>query len=154
MTRIEGTFAGIRARGQPGLIAYITVGYPTLDDTMRLVPALIEGGADIVELGVPFSDPLADGATVQRSTQYALEQGVTLSACLDVAARLRKSNVDAPLILMGYMNPFLKYGLTRFFEDAVSAGVDGLIAVDATLDEADELREASAGVDIDLIRLV
>jgi tryptophan synthase alpha chain len=119
-----------------------------------LVPTIIQGGADVVELGVPFSDPLADGATIQRSTQRALEQGVTLTDCLDVSKRLRHEGVEAPLVLMGYMNPFMKYGLGRFFADAVASGVDGVICVDATLDEADELRAASEGVEIDLIQLV
>jgi tryptophan synthase alpha chain len=154
MTRIEPSFNAIRARGRTGLIAYITAGYPTLRDSERLVPALIEAGADIIELGVPFSDPLADGATIQRSTQRALEQGVTLADCIALVGRLRRSTVEAPLILFGYMNPFLRYGLNAFFRDAVAAGVDGVIAVDATLDEADELRQASEGLDIDLIQLV
>jgi tryptophan synthase alpha chain len=154
MTRILQTFAGIRTRGRPGLIAYITAGYPTLADSARIVPAMLESGADIVEIGVPFSDPLADGATIQRSTQRALEQGVSLADCIALVADLRKSGVAAPLVLMGYMNPFLRYGLQKFFRDAVAAGVDGVIAVDATLDEADELREASGGLDIDLIQLV
>jgi tryptophan synthase alpha chain len=154
MTRIESTFASIRVRGRPGLIAYITVGYPTLADSERLVPAMVEAGADIVEVGVPFSDPLADGATIQRSTQRALEQGVTLADCIALVKRLRHAGVEVPLVMMGYMNPFLHYGLSAFFRDAVSAGVDGVIAVDATLDEADELRQASEGLDIDLIQLV
>jgi tryptophan synthase alpha chain len=154
MTRIESTFAGIRARGRPGLITYVTAGYPTLIDSERLVPAMVEAGADIVEVGVPFSDPLADGATIQRSTQRALEQGVTLAESVAMIRRLRQSGVEAPLVMMGYMNPFLRYGLAAFFRDAVAAGVDGVIAVDATLDEADELRQASEGLDIDLIQLV
>src|SRR6266567_4636440 len=154
MTRIARTFAEIRARKRAGLVAYLTVGYPSVEQTLQLIPAILEGGADIIELGVPFSDPLADGATIQRSTQHALELGVSLATCVEVAAKLRRERVAAPLILMGYMNPFLRYGLARLLADAVSAGVDGLIAVDATLDEADELREASAGVNIDLIQLV
>lgn len=159
MSRIAPTFASIRNRRrgnptQPGLVAYVTVGYPSVDATLQIVPALIQGGADLVELGVPFSDPLADGATVQRSTLHALEQGVTVATCLETASALRSAGVQAPLIFMGYLNPFLSYGLDRFFQDAAAAGVDGLIAVDATIDEADEISEGARGVDLDLIQLV
>ena len=101
MTRIEPAFAAIRERRRPGLIAYITAGYPTSDATLELVPAIVDAGADLIELGVPFSDPLADGATIQRSTQHALEGGVTLAGCLDLVSALRKRGVEAPLILMG-----------------------------------------------------
>src|SRR3954465_5269740 len=101
MSRISSTFANIRSRGHPGLVTYVTVGYPSVEDTLHIVPALLEGGADIVELGVPFSDPLADGATIQRSTERALEQGVTLGTCLHTAASLRERGIEAPLVLMG-----------------------------------------------------
>jgi tryptophan synthase alpha chain len=154
MTRIAKTFENLKRAGSTGLIAYVTAGYPSIADTLRIVPAFISGGADIIELGVPFSDPLADGATVQRSTQHALEQGVSLSTCLQVTADLRVAGASAPIVLMGYMNPYLKYGLKRFFQNAQAAGVDGVIAVDATLDEAEELTEAANGIDIDLIQLV
>jgi tryptophan synthase alpha chain len=154
MSRIPAAFAAIRERARPGLIPYLTVGYPSVAATLELVPALVEGGADLIELGVPFSDPLADGTTIQRSTFHALQQGVTLSTCLDVVATLRSRGVGVPLVLMGYLNPFLAYGLDRFFADAETAGVDGLIAVDATLDVADELTEAALGSPIDLIQLV
>ena len=154
MTRIETTFDEIRRRGSPGLVAYVTAGYPSVEQTLEIVPALIEGGADILELGVPFSDPLADGATIQRSAERALKQGVSLDTCIEIVRRLRSAGTSAPLILFGYMNPFLKYGLKRFFQDAHLAGVDGVIAVDATLDEAEELIAAVEGIDIDLIQLV
>jgi tryptophan synthase alpha chain len=154
MNRIAYAFQTIRLRGTPGLITYVTVGYPTVDATLEIVPALIAGGADLIELGVPFSDPLADGATIQRSTLHALDQGVTVRTCLQTVETLRNRGTVAPIILMGYLNPFLSYGLDRFFADAVSAGVDGLIAVDATLDEAVELSAAATGSDIDLIQLI
>jgi tryptophan synthase alpha chain len=101
--------AGLRAEGRLGLIAYLTVGYPDVESTLRLVPALAAGGADMVELGVPFSDPLADGATIQRASHHALGQGVTLAVCLDVVRRLRQEGLTIPLLLMGYYNPVLAY---------------------------------------------
>jgi len=144
----------MRGRARPGLIAYLTLGYPSVDATLELVPAAIEGGADLVELGIPFSDPLADGATIQRSTLHALEQGVTVATCIETAQALRSHGVTAPLVFMSYLNPLLAYGLDRFFVDAEHAGVDGLIAIDATLDEAEDLTSAAAGTNLDLIQLV
>lgn len=154
MSRIQQTFAALRRRGETGLVAYVTVGHPSVAATLQIVPALIAGGADIVELGVPFSDPLADGATVQRSTLHALQQGVTVATCLETAQSLRSAGLEAPLLFMGYLNPFLSYGLERFFADAQAAGIDGLIAVDATVDEADEVAEGAEDADIDLIQMV
>src|ERR1700730_7020958 len=154
MSRIAATFAELRKKRRTGLVAFLTVGFPSVAATLDLVPAIIESGADIVELGVPFSDPLAEGPTIQRSSQHALGQGVTVATCLETAATLRSRGITAPLVLMGYLNPFLAYGLTSFFREASSAGVDGVITVDATLDEADELRTAAVGTDIDLIPLV
>ena len=110
MSRIAEAFAGLRARRRTGLVAFLTVGYPSVEDTLRLAPALIEGGADVIELGVPFSDPLAEGPTIQRSSHHALEQGVTPAACLDVVAGLRAQGVEAPIVLMGYYNPLLSSG--------------------------------------------
>lgn len=153
MSRIAETFAQLRRDERTGLVAYVTAGFPSLPETQALVPALIEGGADIIELGVPFSDPLADGATVQRSTFQALQQGVTLRDCLDAVYKLRHQ-LQAPVVLMGYLNPLLSYGLERFFGDAASAGVDGLIVVDATLDEAEDVCAAADGSGIDLIQMV
>src|SRR5579875_3367171 len=154
MNRIDRAFANIRRRGRPGLVAYVTAGHPSVQESQAIISTLVQSGVDLIELGVPFSDPLADGATVQRSTQHALEQGVTLQTCLDLVAALRRDGVDVPLVLFGYVNPFLRYGLSRFFSAAEQAGVDGLIAVDATLDEADELAEAAAQSPIEIIQLV
>jgi len=154
MSRIATTFASMRGRARPGLVVYLTVGYPSVDATLELVPAAVEGGADLVELGIPFSDPLADGATIQRATLHALEQGVTVATCLETVQLLRSRGVTAPLVLFGYLNPLLAYGLEPFFVDAEQAGVDGLIAVDATLDEAEELTGAAASSSLDLIQLV
>jgi tryptophan synthase alpha chain len=136
--RLARCFARARAAGRPALICYLPVGFPDLEATLELVPALVRGGADAIELGVPFSDPLADGTTIQRASQRALEQGATLARCLDVAATVRQ-RVDVPLLLMGYYNPFARYGLARLAASAAQAGVDGFIVPDLPPEEADEL---------------
>jgi tryptophan synthase alpha chain len=153
MSRIAVTFERLRRDNEAALIPYLTVGYPSLEATRRLVPLLAGAGADLIELGVPFSDPMADGATVQRASHAALEQGVTLADCLDVAAEVRRSH-DVPLILMGYYNPIFKYGVGRFVTDCVSAGVDGLIIPDLPPEEAGELKAECDSAGIDLIFLV
>jgi tryptophan synthase alpha chain len=134
-----------------GLVAYLTVGYPDLGATPELVKALVEGGADLIELGVPFSDPLADGATIQRASLRALQNGVTLEGCLAVARRLRRDGLEVPLILMGYYNPFYRYGLERLAGQALDAGVDGLIVPDLPPEEAGELRGHCTARGLDLI---
>ena len=154
MSRIADTFALLRAERRTGLIAFVTVGYSSVDETLRLVPALIEGGADIVELGVPFSDPLAEGPTIQRSSHHALLQGVTPRVCLDVVAELRRKGVEAPLILMGYYNPLLAYSLQEFCRDAAGAGADGVIAVDLPPEESHPLRDGCRAHNLDLIYLL
>ena len=146
--------AGLRAEGRLGLIAYLTAGYPDVESTLRLVPALAAGGADMVELGVPFSDPLADGATIQRASHHALGQGVTVAVCLDVVRRLRKDGLTIPLLLMGYYNPILAYGIEGFARDAAGAGADGLIVVDLPPEEALPVQIASTGRGLDLVYLL
>ncbi len=118
---------------------YLTLGYPDPETSLACVQAAAEAGADVIELGVPFSDPLADGPAIQRSTQVALENGVTVAKCLEMTAELRRRGVAAPLLLMGYYNPIFAYGLARFAGDAASAGADGFIVPDLPLEEADEL---------------
>jgi tryptophan synthase alpha chain len=152
--RIETAFARLKAEGRTGFIAFLTVGYPDVESTLRLVPALIEGGADMVELGIPFSDPLAEGPTIQRSSHRALQNGVTPGICLDVAAKLRAAGVEAPFVPMGYYNPILAYGLDSFVRDAASAGVDGLIVVDLPPEESVPVREACVANGIRLIYLL
>ncbi|MBI1885242.1 MAG: tryptophan synthase subunit alpha [Chloroflexi bacterium] len=147
-------FEGLRGQGQTGLIAFLTAGYPDVEATLRLVPALLEGGAHIIELGVPFSDPLADGATIQRASFHALRQGVTPRVCLQTVERLRAQGVTAPLVLMGYYNPILAHGTAAFVRDAAAAGADGLIVVDLPPEESDELWEACRGHGLDLIYLL
>ena len=152
--RIEETFARLKAEGRTGFVAFLTVGYPDVEATLRIVPALIEGGADVIELGVPFSDPLADGPKVQEASFHALKQGVTVETCLDVVRKLREDGVEAPIVPMGYYNPLLAYGLARFTKDAAEAGVDGLIVVDLPPEESDDMLEACEAAGPRLIYLV
>ena len=137
--RIESALLRARDEGRVALIAYLTAGYPEPDATPGLVRALVEGGADAVELGIPFSDPLADGVTIQRSSFQALQHGVTAARVLQMVKDLRGGGVVIPLIVMTYYNPILAYGLDGFAKDAAAAGVDGLIPVDVPPEEADEL---------------
>ena len=151
MSRITERFRTLNAEGQTGLITYLPVGYPTLAETPALVRAAIAGGASIVELGVPFSDPLADGVTIQRATNTALEQGTSMTDCIETVRELRAGGVDTPLILMGYYNTYLSYGLDRFCAEASTAGADGLIAVDLPPEEADALLAAARLQGLDLV---
>lgn len=153
-SRIADTFARLRERGETGLIVYLTVGFPDLDATLELVPALAEGGADIIELGVPFSDPLADGVTIQKASFHALNQGVTLATCIETVAKLRSAGLDTPLILMGYYNPYWVYGMERFAKDAAAAGVDGVIAADVPTEESGPLGAECASNGLALIPLM
>ncbi len=154
MSRIAETFARLRAEGRVALMPYLTVGFPERDSALELVPAMEAAGASLFELGVPFSDPLADGATIQRSAQRALEHGVTLADCIATVARLRERGVRAPLLLMGYYNPLLRYGVERACADLTAAGGDGWIVPDMPPEEADELRRAAAAHGLDLIMFV
>ena len=153
MSRLAVTFARLRAQRRLALIPYTTVGYPDIETTVALVPALVEAGADLVELGMPFSDPLADGATIQRASQAALGAGVTARLCLRVAEAIR-ARVEAPLVLMGYYNPILRYGPGAFCRDAAAAGADGLIVPDLPPEEAGELRGEALANGLDLIFLL
>lgn len=150
MTRIESIFA---RPGHKALIAYLTVGYPSIEATLELVPALVESGCDMVELGIPFSDPLADGTTIQRASYRALQQGITPQRCLEVAHQLRQM-VGAPLIFMTYYNPVLRYGLSSFCRACADAGVDGLIVPDLPPEEGRELERLTRRDRLDLIYLV
>jgi len=154
VSRIAECMARLRAEGRLGVIAYLTVGYPDVESTLRLVPALAAGGAAMVELGIPFSDPLADGATIQRASHHALAQGVTVNVCLDVVSRLRRVGLTIPLVLMGYYNPILAYGVEEFVHDAADAGADGLIVVDLPPEEALPVQSACAGRGMNLIYLL
>lgn len=153
MTRITETFAALRGRGEPALIPYITAGDPTLETTFYLVRELARRGADLIELGVPFSDPMADGPANQRAAERALRGGTSLARVLDLVQRLRPL-VRLPLILFSYYNPIFRYGGERFARDARQAGVDGVICVDLPPEEADELKRETDKQDLDLIFLL
>lgn len=138
-SRIAETFARLKREGRTALMPYLTVGYPDVETTLAAIPAMAEAGADLFELGMAFSDPLADGVTIQRTNQRALEQGVNTATTLGVARQLRESGVEAPLIAMGYFNPILRYGIERFVADCAAAGIDGLIIPDLPPEESDEV---------------
>ena len=139
MRRIESVFADPEHKA---LIAYVTVGYPSMETTLRVVPLLASWGCDMVELGIPFSDPLADGATIQEASHVALQRGVTHQKCLETAAQLRRE-VDIPLLFMTYYNPVLSFGVDRFCHEAAASGVDGLIVVDMPPEEGDDVDKAA-----------
>ena len=139
--RIKEKFEAIRRENRPGLIVYITTGFPDLEATLELVPALAEAGADGIELSIPFSDPLADGPVIQESSYLALKGGVKPDDCLEVVAQVRDRVPDIPLILMTYYNPVYTYGLERFAQRVSDCGIDGVIPVDLPAEEAGPLCE-------------
>lgn len=160
-TRIEtGTAAIAQAfrlagtEGRSALITYLTAGWPNPAATHDLVMALQEGGADIIELGVPFSDPVADGPTIQRASHTALQAGITPRSCLEAVARLRADDLSVPVLLMGYVNPMIAYGLREWVADCAEAGVDGLIVPDLPPEEALPLRAACDRRGLALVFLV
>jgi len=153
--RARGTgraFEAARREGRGAFIGYLTSGFPTLRESDRLVHAACEAGADVLELGVPFSDPVADGPVIQRTTQAALEQGATLAGVLRQVERLRAAH-PTPVVLMSYLNPIHRYGIDRFASAAASAGVDGLILIDLPPDEDSDTWETLAGAGLDTITL-
>ncbi len=152
--RIQQTFEALRREGRTGLVIFLTVGFPDKEATLELVPALVKAGADIVELGVPFSDPLAEGPVIQESSFKALQEQVTLRDCLDLVQALRAQVGETPLLLMGYYNPIYSYGLARFAQDADEKGVDGIIVVDLPQFEVAPLRDRCAHHNIPIIPLL
>lgn len=151
---ISRAFAQARAQGRAALITYLTLGYPSPEESPALVSALQAGGADLIELGVPFSDPLADGPIIQRASHQALQAGMTPRGCLELVSRLRQAGVEVPLLLMGYYNPIHAYGLEAYARDCALAGGDGLIVPDLPLEEADPLRAACEKEGVALVFLV
>jgi tryptophan synthase alpha chain len=151
-TRISKRFADLRARGELGIVAYITAGDPSFDATLKYVLALAEAGADVIELGVPFSDPLADGPTIQRASERALKAGATLAGILELVRRIRQSS-QVPLVLFSYYNPILQMGLEKFASAAASAGADGVLSTDLTPEESEEYRRILAAHQLDTIFL-
>jgi tryptophan synthase alpha chain len=150
VSKIDAVFS---KPGSKALIGYVTVGYPTIAATLEVVPLLASSGCDIVELGIPFSDPLADGATIQQASFCALENGVTPRICLEIAEQL-KHKVNIPLLFMSYFNPVLSYGIKEFPRACSKAGVSGLIIPDLPPEEGDELEAATRKLGLDLIYLL
>ena len=153
MNRLASTFARIRGNGHPGLVTYVTAGDPDLERSAQVLEALDRGGADVLEVGVPFSDPLADGPVIQRATERALAAGATLPKVLDMVARTR-GLVRAPIVIFSYANPILRMGAEAFAERAARAGVDGVLMLDLPIEEADDFREMMARRGIDTIFLL
>jgi tryptophan synthase alpha chain len=145
MNRIDRRFAALREAGRSGLIPFVTAGDPSPEHTVALMHALVDAGADLIELGVPFSDPMADGPVIQHASERAIARGVGLSDVLGWVGQFRQRDADTPVVLMGYLNPIEMYGYPRFAEAAVQAGVDGVLLVDCPLEESavvQPLREA------------
>jgi tryptophan synthase alpha chain len=151
--RIAATFARIRTAKAPGLVTYVTAGDPDLARTEGILKALDRGGADVIEVGVPFSDPLADGPVIQRATERALAAGTTLTGVLDLLGRVR-SDVAAPVVIFSYANPILRLGAERFADRAREAGVDGVLVLDLPIEEADDFRNLLSARGIDTILLL
>jgi len=151
-TRISKRFAALRESGELGIIAYITAGDPSLDATLKFVLALADAGADVIELGIPFSDPLADGPTIQRASERALKSGTTLAQVIDLVRDIRKSS-EVPIVLFGYYNPVLQMGLEVFASAAANVGADGVLITDLTPEESDDYRRILAVHHLDTIFL-
>jgi tryptophan synthase alpha chain len=153
MKRIEKKFASLRAKNEKALVVYLTAGDPSLSITKKLILGLEKAGVDILEIGVPFSDPTADGPVIQAASQRALKSGTTLQGVLDLVAEVRKFS-QIPIVLFGYFNPIFAYGVKKFSQAAHAAGVDGVLIVDLPYEEAKELRIYTDAIGIDFISLI
>ena len=151
--RMDKRFADLKAEGRPALVTYFMAGDPDFETSMKIMKALPKAGADIIELGMPFSDPMADGPAIQMAGQRALKGGQNLAKTIDMARRFRETDQDTPIVLMGYYNPIYIYGVDRFIEDALAAGIDGLIVVDLPAEMDDELCIPAVARGINFIRL-
>ena len=152
-SRIDARFAALKAAGRAGFVAYVMAGDPSRDEALEILKGLPAAGADIIELGFPFSDPMAEGPPIQRAALRGLKAGLTLKGTLDLARAFRDGEADTPLILMGYLNPIESYGYEAFARDAAAAGVDGVIVVDCPPEEAGPLTDALDACQVSLIRL-
>ena len=153
MSRIAARFAALRAEGRAGLVTYLTAGDPDPDTSARLFADLAAAGADLIEIGMPFSDPMADGPAIQEAGQRALKQGMTLRGTLALVRELRRADEKTPIVLMGYYNPIYRYGSEAFAHDAARTGVDGVIIVDLPPEEDVELTFPAHAAGLDVIRL-
>ena len=154
MSRIAGVFTALKDQGRQALIPFVTAGDPSLETTLPLMHALVEAGADIIELGVPFSDPMADGPVIQRASERALAQHVSLHDVIDVVRQFRETNQQTPVVLMGYLNPLEVMGYAAFAELAAAAGVDGVLTVDIPPEESETFVPAMSAQGIDPIFLL
>ena len=152
--RLDRTLSRLRESGTTALAPFATIGYPDFDTSLRLAKATLAEGGDLLELGVPFSDPLADGPTVQMTSSRALANGVNVAKCVEAVRLLRGDGVEAPLVLMGYINPFLRYGLEDFVEQAAGAGTDGLIVPDLPPEESGHMRDLCSAAGLHLIPML
>ncbi len=153
MTRIDAKFADLRAKGKKAFVAYVMAGDPDYDTSLEIVKGLPDAGVDIIELGLPFTDPMADGETIQLAGQRALAGGMTLEKTLNLARSFREGDDTTPIVMMGYYNPIYSRGVARFLEDAKSAGIDGLIVVDLPPEEDAELCIPAQEAGLNFIRL-
>ena len=153
MTRIDAKFAELKAAGKKAFVAYVMAGDPDYETSLEVVKGLPGAGVDIIELGLPFTDPMADGPTIQLAGQRALEGGMTLQRTLDMATEFRKTDNTTPIVMMGYYNPIYNRGVTTFLKDAKEAGIDGLIVVDLPPEEDDELCIPAQQAGLNFIRL-
>ena len=151
--RLDSCFAKLKAEGRAAFVAYVMAGDPTPETAFEILSGLPAAGADIIELGMPFSDPMAEGPTIQRAAQRSLKQGFNVTRTLEVVRRFRQTDTVTPIVLMGYLNPILSRGYARFAVDAAEAGVDGLIVVDCPPEEADPLADPLEAAGVSLIRL-
>ncbi len=153
MNRIDHTFSRCRESGRKALVMFVSAGDPDLATTEKLIPAIVDAGADVIEIGVPFSDPMADGPAIQAASQRALAAGTTLRGILAMVSRLRKK-VDTPFVLFSYYNVIMQYGVEALARDSVAAGIDGWLVVDVPAEEADEVRPIIAAEDLHFITLL
>jgi tryptophan synthase alpha chain len=154
LSNIAAAFQKARAEKRPALMPYWSLGYPDAETSLRVIEAIVQAGADMIELGVPFSDPLADGPVIQQANQIALERGITVRKCLELTARLRKNGVTIPMFAMGYLNPILAFGETKYVEAWREAGVNGVIVPDCPPEECATIKQAVEANDMALVQFV